>query len=66
MADTEKRTKLTEDVPTDTLQEKPSEESASEGERTTALEETRRRSERVRRVPAGTTQRRRRSEPFFS
>jgi hypothetical protein len=66
MADTEKSTKLTEDVPTDTHQEKPSEESASEGERTKALEETKRRSERVRRASAGTTQWRRRSEPFFS
>ncbi len=52
IADTEKRTTVTEDVPMDTHQKKPSEESAREGERTTAPEETRRGSERVRRSPA--------------
>ena len=51
MADTGKETNAMEDVPTDTRQEKPSEESAKEGEGTTAPEETRRRSERVRRPP---------------
>ena len=51
MADTRKETNVTEDVLTDTRQEKPSKESAKEGERTTAPEETRRRSERVRRAP---------------
>ncbi len=50
MADTEKSTKLTEDVPTDTHQEKPSEESTREGEITTAPQETRCHSERVRRA----------------
>jgi hypothetical protein len=49
MADTGKETNAMEDVPADTCQEKPSKESAEEGEGTTAPEETRRCSERVRR-----------------
>ena len=51
MADAGKETNAMEDVPTDTRQEKPSKVSAKEGEETTAPEETRRRSERVRRPP---------------
>jgi hypothetical protein len=51
MADTGKETNAMEDVPADTCREKPSKESAEEGEGTTATEETRRCSERVRRSP---------------
>jgi hypothetical protein len=51
MADTKKETNTMDDVPTDTRQEKPSKESAKEGEGTTAPKETKRRSERVRRTP---------------